>query len=64
MQMQSDFDKKESIARAQQLEKDKVEKLTRNTMIAGLILLFVFGGFMFNRFKITQKQKNISNNPI
>jgi tetratricopeptide (TPR) repeat protein len=57
--MQYDFAKKESLAKAQRKEKDKVEKLTRNTLIVGLILLFVFGGFMFNRFKITQKQKNI-----
>ncbi|OFY99907.1 MAG: hypothetical protein A3K10_01915 [Bacteroidetes bacterium RIFCSPLOWO2_12_FULL_31_6] len=37
----------------------KQERTQRYALYTGLGLLFVFGGFMFNRFKIIQKQKNI-----
>jgi len=37
----------------------KQEKTQRFALYGGLILVLIFAGFMFNRFKITQKQKNI-----
>jgi tetratricopeptide (TPR) repeat protein len=46
-----------------ELARQKAElKAKRNQQYAlygGLVLVLVFAGFMFNRFKITQKQKNI-----
>jgi serine phosphatase RsbU (regulator of sigma subunit)/tetratricopeptide (TPR) repeat protein len=39
-----------------QLEK---EQLQRYTLYGGVLLLLFFGGFIFNRYKVTQKQKEI-----
>ena len=36
----------------------KQEQTKSYALYCGLALLVVFGGFMFNRFKVTQKQKN------
>ncbi len=35
------------------------EKTQRIFLYAGLVLVLLFAGFMFNRFKVTQKQKHI-----
>lgn len=37
----------------------KQEKTQRYALYGGLMLMLVFAGLMFNRFKITQRQKNI-----
>ncbi len=37
----------------------KQEKTQRYALYGGLVLVLVFAGFMFNRFKVTQKQKLI-----
>jgi serine phosphatase RsbU (regulator of sigma subunit) len=37
----------------------KQEKTQRYALYAGLALVLVFAGFMFNRFRVTQKQKRI-----
>jgi serine phosphatase RsbU (regulator of sigma subunit)/Tfp pilus assembly protein PilF len=37
----------------------KHEENTRYALYAGLLLVLLFAGFMVNRFKVTQKQKNI-----
>ena len=37
----------------------KQEKTQRFALYGGLALVIVFAGFMFNRFRVTQKQKNI-----
>ncbi|MBP9068584.1 MAG: tetratricopeptide repeat protein [Bacteroidia bacterium] len=37
----------------------KQEKTQRTALYGGLILLLVFAGFMYNRFRITNKQKKI-----
>ncbi|MBK8367942.1 MAG: hypothetical protein IPL10_11115 [Bacteroidetes bacterium] len=37
----------------------KQEKTQRFALYGGLILVIIFSGFVFNRFKITQKQKAI-----
>jgi hypothetical protein len=57
-------ERKEALAKAAQEKKDAVakeeiqkQKLVRNGFIGGLILVLVFAGFIYNRFKLTQKQK-------
>jgi len=64
--MQFDFDKKETIAKAQQEKKDAIakqeiqkQKLVRNGFIGGLLLVLFFATFMYNRYKVTQHQKTI-----
>nr|MBA3971326.1 tetratricopeptide repeat protein [Bacteroidota bacterium] len=37
----------------------KQEQTQRYALYAGLALMIVFGGFIFNRYKVTQRQKNI-----
>ena len=37
----------------------KQEQIKSYALYGGVALLLVFGGFMFNRFRVTQKQKNI-----
>ncbi len=37
----------------------KQERTQRIALYGGLVLVLVFAGFMFNRFRVTQKQKNI-----
>jgi len=37
----------------------KHEQTQRYALYIGLLLLFVFGAFMYNRFKVTQKQKQV-----
>ncbi len=54
---------KESEVKNLELEKQKAEiKAKRNQQYAlygGLAMVIIFAGFMFNRFKVTQKQKTI-----
>jgi hypothetical protein len=64
--MQYEFDKKEIAAKAQQDKLDAInaeEKQKQRIVIyavAGLLILVgVFAVFMFNRFRITQKQKTV-----
>jgi serine phosphatase RsbU (regulator of sigma subunit) len=47
-----------SVAKARKLE-SKQERLKSYFLLGGLALALVFGFFIFNRFKITQKQKRI-----
>ncbi len=72
-QMQFDFDKRttaDSVVFAKQKEIDDAQITAQNEEIkakrneqyflfGGLALIFVFALFMYNRFKVTQKQKNI-----
>jgi tetratricopeptide (TPR) repeat protein len=39
--------------------RQKQEQIVRNALFGGLTLTLVFGIFMFNRFRITRRQKNI-----
>ncbi len=56
---QQEADKvKDAQIKAQESEL-KQEKTMKFVLYGGSILLLLFGGFMFNRFKITSKQKNI-----
>lgn len=65
-EMQFEFDKKQSADSVKVVEERKVttarlaqEKTQRYALYGGLLLVFLFALFMFNRFKVTQKQKNI-----
>jgi len=72
-QFQYEYDKKVAADSVRSLEEKKLtslklaaqetqikqEKTQRIALYGGLLLVIVFAGFMFNRFKITQKQKNI-----
>ncbi len=66
MQMQYDFDKKQLADSLKISEERKLtaikfeqEKKQRYFLYSGLILVIIFAGFIFNRFKVTQKQKQI-----
>lgn len=60
-----DMDKKqleiEALEQKQKSQKEQLqrEKTQRYALFGGLLLLLVFGAFMYNRFKVTQKQKLI-----
>jgi serine phosphatase RsbU (regulator of sigma subunit) len=63
---QYDFDKKEALLAKEQERKDAISALQikqknqqRNVLIVGLLLLFIFSIFIYNRFRITRKQKAI-----
>lgn len=64
--MQYEFDKKAAADSVKVAEERKVfdiqikqERTQRFALYGGLILVLVFSGFMFNRFKVTKKQKQI-----
>ncbi|MBK9591533.1 MAG: tetratricopeptide repeat protein [Crocinitomicaceae bacterium] len=73
MHMQYEFDKKQaadSIANVQQLELKNVELAKQQAEISakrnqqyflfgGLVLVLIFSSFIYNRFRVTQKQKNV-----
>ncbi len=54
---------KESEIKNIELEKQKTEITAKRNqqyaLFGGLAMVIIFAGFMFNRFKVTQKQKNI-----
>lgn len=61
-----EYDKKATADSVRTTEEKKVvaaqfkqEQTQRYALYAGLALMIVFGGFMFNRFKVTQRQKSI-----
>jgi len=65
-QMQYEFDKKTIADSVKVAEEKKVvfaqlkqEKTQRFALYGGLVLVGLFGVFMFNRFRVTQKQKHI-----
>lgn len=64
--MQYDFDKKQTLLAAEQEKKDAVaeqEKQKQRYILFGvvgvLLVVFIFSGFLYKRFKITQRQKQI-----
>jgi tetratricopeptide (TPR) repeat protein/serine phosphatase RsbU (regulator of sigma subunit) len=65
-QMKYEYEKKASADSIKVVEEKKItflqleqEKNMRYVLYGGLALVLVFAGFMFNRFQISQKQKNI-----
>ena len=66
LQMNYEFNKKQVADSVRSGEEKKVisaelkqEQTKSYALYGGVALLLVFGGFMFNRFRVTQKQKNI-----
>ncbi len=65
-EMNYEFDKKETAAKAEQDKKDAVgeaeskkQKIILGSTGFGLLLVIVFAGFVFRSLRITRKQKNI-----
>ena len=65
-QLRYDFEKKAAADSVKVMEEKKItdlqlkqEETTRYGLYIGLALVIIFAGFMFNRFKITQRQRNI-----
>jgi tetratricopeptide (TPR) repeat protein len=65
-QFKYEYDKKAAADSVKVAEEKKIvavqlkqEKTQRFALYGGLALVLVFAGFMFNRFRVTQKQKNI-----
>jgi len=65
-EMQNNFNEKQELQKAENdkqtaiaKEKDKRQKAIILAVIAGLLLVVVFSVFMFNRWRITQKQKKV-----
>ena len=61
-----EYAQQKAIAKAQQEKRDaiakaqlKQEQTKRYTLYGGLLLLMVFAGFMFNRFIVTKRQKQV-----
>ncbi|HRG02126.1 MAG TPA: tetratricopeptide repeat protein [Bacteroidia bacterium] len=66
IQMQYEFDKKETLAKQEQEKKNAIaqeEKQKQRVILilvsCFLVMLAIFAGFMYNRFKITKRQKVI-----
>lgn len=69
IQMQYDFDKKQMADSIRTTEERKVisaelkQEQTKNlALYGGVTILLLFGGFIYNRFRITKNQKNIIEN--
>lgn len=65
-EMQTDFNEKQAQLKAEKerdaaiaAEKSRQQKTVIISVVAGLILVVVFSVFVFNRWRLTQKQKNI-----
>lgn len=65
-QYKYEFEKRETILKANQDKKNlihanqtKRQRIIISSVIAGIIIVIVFLGFVYNRYKITQKQKEI-----
>ena len=65
-QLKYDFEKKAAEERLIAENEKKLDELKikqeqkqKYLLYGGLVLTLIFGGFMFNRFKITQKQKKV-----
>ncbi len=65
-QMQYDFDKKQAAEKAEQDKKDTIaaadkhkQQIITASVGLGLFLVLIFSGLLFNRFRITQRQKII-----
>ncbi|HXP48884.1 MAG TPA: tetratricopeptide repeat protein [Bacteroidia bacterium] len=65
-QMQYDFDKKDAAAKAEQDKKDAIASADKKKQAIitgfigfGLLLVLVFSGLLFSRFRVTQRQKKL-----
>ena len=65
-QMKYEFEKKEALMQAEKekqelahREEAKRQQLVIWSVVAGLVLVIIFSIFLFNRFRVTQRQKNV-----
>ena len=58
-EMNFEFEKKRAIEKAEQEKQNAIEKEEKQKQKIILILVLVFAGFMFNRWRITRRQKLI-----
>ncbi|MFN8359521.1 MAG: adenylate/guanylate cyclase domain-containing protein [Candidatus Kapaibacterium sp.] len=58
--IQYEFSKKEEQAKAEQEKKDAVQTITRNALIAGIVLMLILAIILYNRFRI----KKIANRAL
>lgn len=65
-QLQYEYEKREVTSKADQEKREltyqansKQQQIIIYSIIFGLLLCIIFGGFIFNRFKVTQKQNTI-----
>jgi hypothetical protein len=66
IQMQYDFDKKETLAKAEQEKKDVLmraeihrQKVVRNFSVAGAFVILLFGGIAFYNFRKRKRLENL-----
>lgn len=66
LEMNYEFEKKEMAAKAEQDKKNAIaaeekqkQKIILFSVIGSLLLVIVFSGFLYNRFKITERQKQV-----
>jgi adenylate cyclase len=59
LQMKADYDKKEVLAKDAQDKKDALHSLTNYILIVGLFLLFSVALFIYGRYRLINKQKEI-----
>ena len=60
LQMQYDFDKKESLAKAENEKELQKQKLVRNGFIGGFAVVLLFAGVFFRQRNKTNREKKIS----
>jgi tetratricopeptide (TPR) repeat protein len=53
------YDKKEAILKANAKKEQEKQQLIIYGVCIGLFLVLIFAGFMYNRFKVTQRQKKL-----
>jgi serine phosphatase RsbU (regulator of sigma subunit)/tetratricopeptide (TPR) repeat protein len=65
-EVKHEYEKKEAIGKAEQEKKDAIaaeekekQSLILSSVVAGLVLVIGFSGFIFNRFRVTRRQKRI-----
>jgi type VI protein secretion system component VasK len=57
--MNYEYDKKEAILKAESQKEKEKQQLIIYSICIGLFLVLIFTGFIFNRFKVTQRQKRL-----
>jgi tetratricopeptide (TPR) repeat protein len=59
IEMNYEYDKKEAILKAESQKEKEKQQLIIYSICIGLFLVLIFTGFIFNRFKVTQRQKRL-----
>lgn len=59
IRMNYEYDKKEAVLKANAKKEQEKQRLIIYSVCIGLFLVILFAGFMYNRFKVTQRQKKL-----